>query len=73
MKSALNCVTWGFCLLLPLNSWAWGRREHQIVGENAAQIAATQAANAEFMRAHSFDFGYYANVPDPTWRINRVN
>ncbi len=59
----------GFVLLL-LGSqtvWAWGKRGHQIVGETAAQLVA-DGPDAEFMREKSFDFAYYANVPDFIWK-----
>jgi hypothetical protein len=58
----------GVVLFFSANTWAWGRRGHQIVNENAAQVAAAQSADADFMSAHSFDFGYYANVPDFAWK-----
>lgn len=48
-------------------SWAWGKRGHQIVAENAAIIVSSEP-EAAFMRAHSFDFAYYANVPDFIWK-----
>jgi hypothetical protein len=54
-------------MLIPWNTWAWGRRGHQIVGETAAILVSDQP-NTGFMRSHSFDFGYYANVPDLIWK-----
>lgn len=54
-------------VLTPFTAGAWGKRGHQIVGENAAMIAA-QEPNASFLRGQSFNFGYYANVPDFIWK-----
>lgn len=53
--------------MLPGLAWAWGKRGHQIVGETAAMTVANEPG-AGFMRARSFDFGYYANVPDFVWK-----
>lgn len=49
--------------LVSTNVYAWGRRGHQIVGETAAQIAGESG-----VKAHSFDVGFYANVPDIIWK-----
>jgi hypothetical protein len=46
---------------------AWGKRGHQIVGE-AAAIVVSREPDSAFMRTISFDFGYYANVPDFIWK-----
>ncbi len=46
---------------------AWGKRGHQIIGENAALLVSTEP-ESQFMKSHSFDFGYYANVPDFIWK-----
>ena len=54
-------------LALPSLSWAWGKRGHQIVGESAALVVASET-NANFMHSRSYDFGYYANVPDFIWK-----
>lgn len=48
-------------------AWAWGRRGHQIVGETASQLVG-QDPNTRFMRGHSYDFGYYSNIPDFVWK-----
>jgi S1/P1 Nuclease len=53
--------------LLSTDALAWGRRGHQIVGENAALLVSAEK-EAGFLRDHSFDFGYYANVPDFIWK-----
>lgn len=55
------------CVVFSPQSFAWGKRGHQIVGENAALIVSGEKG-ASFMRAISFDFGYYANVPDFIWK-----
>lgn len=54
-------------ILTPLTASAWGRRGHQIVGETAALVVSSEP-NSSFMREHSFDFAYYANVPDFIWK-----
>ncbi|NJL26207.1 MAG: hypothetical protein HC902_14330 [Calothrix sp. SM1_5_4] len=51
----------------PSAVWAWGKRGHQIVAETAAHLVAGQP-EARFLRNHSFDLGYYANVPDVIWK-----
>lgn len=50
-----------------VDAWAWGKRGHQIVGENAALLAAQEPTGA-FLKDHSFDFGYYNNIPDLVWK-----
>lgn len=47
---------------------AWGRRGHAIVCETAAYLAAEKSPKAAFLKKHSFDLGYYCNVPDFTWK-----
>ncbi len=54
-------------LLMPSLSFAWGRRGHQTVGEAAAQLA-SEDPSAPFLKSRSYDFGYYANVPDFIWK-----
>lgn len=54
-------------LAMSTDAFAWGRRGHQIVGETGATLAAI-ATNTPGLKAHSFDFGYYANVPDIIWK-----
>ncbi len=54
-------------LLAPLSAAAWGRRGHQIVGETAGILLGQNPENS-FMRKHSYDLGYYANVPDFIWK-----
>lgn len=47
--------------------WAWGRRGHSLIGHVAANVVAVEP-NAEFMKGHSYDFGYLNNVPDFIWK-----
>lgn len=49
------------------SSWAWGRRGHSIVGETAGMIVA-KYSDTPFLRNHSYDLGYYCNVPDFIWK-----
>lgn len=56
-----------FSLALSSQAMAWGKRGHQIVGEGAALIVSSEP-NMGFMRSISFDFGYYANIPDFIWK-----
>lgn len=53
--------------LFSINTWAWGRRGHSMVGETAAILISSQP-NDEFMKAHAYDIGFYANVPDLVWK-----
>lgn len=46
---------------------AWGKRGHSIVCQTAAYLAA-QSPKGEFLKSHSFDLGYYCNVPDLVWK-----
>jgi hypothetical protein len=46
---------------------AWGKRGHAIVAETAAYLVSEQP-NASFLKSHSFDLEYYANVPDIVWK-----
>ena len=62
MKKLILCF-----LMLPGLCWAWGRRGHQIVAETGSLLADGEGGQG-FMRNHSFDLGYYANVPDFIWK-----
>jgi hypothetical protein len=55
-------------LVLSPHANAWGKRGHSIVCETAAYLTAEKAPKAEFMKSHSFDLGYYCNVPDLVWK-----
>lgn len=57
-----------FILLLSLKSHAWGKRGHETVGSLAAQLLAEKHKGSEFLKNHSFDMGYYNNVPDIVWK-----
>ncbi len=48
-------------------AYAWGRRGHSIVCQTAAYLTA-EHAKAGFLKSHSFDLGYYCNVPDLVWK-----
>jgi len=53
-------------------AWAWGRRGHSIVCQNAAYLVASEP-KAFFLKNHSFDLGYYCNVPDLIWKEPPTN
>lgn len=53
--------------LIHSSAFAWGRRGHQMVAETAALLVSAEP-DAGFMRGHSFDLAYYANVPDFVWK-----
>lgn len=65
-----------FALLLVFSTYsslshAWGRRGHALVCENAAYLAVSQkppSNDVPFLKAHSYDLGYYCNVPDFIWK-----
>ncbi len=51
----------------PVLAFAWGKRGHQIIGETAA-ILVSEEPQGKFLRDHSYDLGYYSNVPDLIWK-----
>jgi len=51
----------------PLTAFAWGRHGHHIVGETATVLAA-EATSTPGLKDHTYDMGYYANVPDFIWK-----
>jgi hypothetical protein len=59
-----------FILILPSLTFAWGKRGHETVGSLAAQLLAKEYKGAEFLINHSFDMGYYNNVPDLVWKAD---
>lgn len=63
MKKLLILIVLG----LPWWAHAWGRRGHSLIGETAAQVVA-KSTSTEFLRNHSYDLGYYCNVPDFFWK-----
>jgi hypothetical protein len=50
------------------SAFAWGRRGHSIVCQTAAYLIADQSKNSGFFKNHSFDLGYYCNIPDLRWK-----
>lgn len=63
MKRRIATAVIVTALLTPTMSQAWGRRGHAVVCETAAILLAQPV-----MREHSFDLGYYCNVPDLVWK-----
>jgi hypothetical protein len=53
-------------LTTPLSAWAWGRRGHETIGVAATYLAAGEENTA--LKGHSFDIGWYCNVPDILWK-----
>lgn len=66
-NSMKKLISLWLVLILPLVANAWGRRGHSTVGETAAQLVA-KSSHTEFLRNHSYDLGYYSNVPDFIWK-----
>src|ERR1700733_12770660 len=61
-----------YCILIALaivntSAWAWGRRGHEIVCASGAYLVAGEKG-AGFLKEHSFDLGYYCNIPDFVWK-----
>lgn len=54
--------------LLSPCTWAWGRRGHSTTASLAAQLLSKNDPNGKFLSNHSYDLGYYANVPDFIWK-----
>lgn len=67
LSNTLKSVSLLSLLVLSSESLAWGKRGHQIVGETAALIVSSEKGG-HFLKDHSFDFGYYNNVPDIVWK-----
>lgn len=63
-------VQWLIVVLVPSVSLAWGKRGHEIVGSLAAQLLSQEQKSAEFLIHHTFDLGYYNNVPDLIWKAD---
>ncbi len=52
-----------------ISAHAWGRRGHALVCETASYLAAKENGDdVSFLKIHSFDLGYYCNVPDFIWK-----
>jgi hypothetical protein len=73
-KHILGCyrktVLLSLMLLSATQVYAWGKRGHETVGSLAAQLLSEKHKGAEFLINHSFDMGYYNNVPDIVWKSN---
>jgi hypothetical protein len=52
-------------------AFAWGKRGHQVVCETAALLNSDKP-ETRFLKARSFDFGYYCNVPDFIWKREKT-
>lgn len=51
-------------------TFAWGKRGHETVGSLAARLLAEKHKGSEFLSEHSYDMGFYNNVPDIVWKSN---
>lgn len=49
-------------------AFAWGKRGHETVGSLAARLLAEKQPEAQFLSNHSYDMGFYNNVPDIVWK-----
>ncbi len=47
---------------------AWGRQGHSLIGETSARILGKEFHN-DVLHQHSYDVGYYANIPDILWKL----
>lgn len=61
--TALICIT-----STSLSAFAWGRRGHSSIAVTAAYLLAQKNPDLHWLKAHSFDLGYYANIPDIGWK-----
>lgn len=59
-----------FTLLIASNAHAWGKRGHETVGSMAAQLLAKEHPQGKFLTSHSYDMGFYSNVPDLVWKAD---
>jgi hypothetical protein len=55
-------------MLLSSQAFAWGKRGHESVASLAAQLLAKENPKNRILLSHSYDLGYYANVPDFIWK-----
>src|SRR4051812_37927007 len=55
-------------LLRPEQAAAWGKRGHAMVCETAAYLVAEKTKKTDFLKDHSYDLGFYCNVPDVVWK-----
>lgn len=55
--------------LFETSAYAWGRRGHAMLCETAAYLVADDMPSAnDLLKNHSFDLGFYCNVPDLIWK-----
>lgn len=59
-----------FLLVIPKDVHAWGKRGHETVGSLAAQLLAKEHKGSEFLAHHTYDMGFYNNVPDLVWKAD---
>lgn len=60
-----------FVLVYSVSALAWGRRGHALICETAAYLVAAEKdpnLPSPFFKIHSYDLGYYCNVPDFIWK-----
>jgi hypothetical protein len=55
-------------LAFSTHAFAWGKRGHESVASLAAQLLAKENPKNKVLLSHSYDLGYYANVPDFIWK-----
>lgn len=67
IKKLILVSAWASLLVCTPSSWAWGRRGHSLIGETAAYLASGEQG-AFPLKGHSYDIGYYCNVPDVIWK-----
>lgn len=53
--------------LTSTTAFAWGRMGHDLSARVAAHVL-SDATKKSFYKSHSFDLGYYCNVPDLIWK-----
>jgi hypothetical protein len=68
MISRLLLIVLSFCFVQ--NAFAWGKRGHETVASLAAQLLAKENPQTQFLLAHSYDMGFYANAPDLVWKAD---
>jgi hypothetical protein len=57
----------GVVSVKPTTANAWGRMGHDLTARVAAHLLSDTTGKA-FYKSHSFDLGYYGNVPDLVWK-----
>ncbi len=63
-------VLFASTLFFTSSALAWGKRGHEMVGNLSAQLLAKEHPQGKFLLQHSFDMGYYNNVPDLVWKVD---